>query len=279
MLTMEMQRVSAERVEMLPPPPVTVTSIEAVFTQPQQPIAGTDSLDDLKQWLTVTAIFSDSSTRVLDASEYTLSGTLAYPSATVTVDYQGVTDTFIVAVAYDAEVKYLEKSGTGPYINLGLTPTREVVTMNFQWLGSGYSFLFGCRVSSVSKKFNIGIGSDMKIYATLGDVQNVRLSDANDHNEHVVVLDSVNNTASIDGGADVYVGNFQSSTLAICVFAGNVNGTISQSPPMRLMALRLGARMDLIPVRCGTVGYMYDRVSGQLFGNDGTGDFIVGSDV
>lgn len=37
--------------------------------------------------------------------------------------------------------------------------------------------------------------------------------------------------------------------------------------------------LNLIPVRCGTVGYMYDRVSGTLFGNDGTGDFIVGADV
>ena len=37
--------------------------------------------------------------------------------------------------------------------------------------------------------------------------------------------------------------------------------------------------MNLIPVRCGTTGYMYDSVSGTLFGNAGTGDFIVGTDV
>lgn len=36
---------------------------------------------------------------------------------------------------------------------------------------------------------------------------------------------------------------------------------------------------DFIPVRVGTVGYMYDRVSRQLFGNRGTGDFILGPDV
>ena len=33
-----------------------------------------------------------------------------------------------------------------------------------------------------------------------------------------------------------------------------------------------------IPVRVGQVGYMYDRVSGQLFGNQGTGNFILGED-
>ena len=35
---------------------------------------------------------------------------------------------------------------------------------------------------------------------------------------------------------------------------------------------------DFIPVRVGNVGYMYDKVSGQLFGNAGTGQFILGPD-
>jgi hypothetical protein len=36
---------------------------------------------------------------------------------------------------------------------------------------------------------------------------------------------------------------------------------------------------DFIPVRVGNIGYMYDRVSGQLFGNEGTGAFVIGSDI
>lgn len=36
---------------------------------------------------------------------------------------------------------------------------------------------------------------------------------------------------------------------------------------------------DYIPVRKGTVGYLYDRVSGALFGNAGTGDFVLGPDI
>ena len=35
---------------------------------------------------------------------------------------------------------------------------------------------------------------------------------------------------------------------------------------------------DFIPVRVGNIGYMYDRVSGELFGNQGTGEFIIGPD-
>lgn len=37
--------------------------------------------------------------------------------------------------------------------------------------------------------------------------------------------------------------------------------------------------LDLIPVRKGNVGYMYDKVSGKLYGNAGTGKFIVGPDI
>lgn len=36
--------------------------------------------------------------------------------------------------------------------------------------------------------------------------------------------------------------------------------------------------LDLVPIRVGQVGYMYDKVSGQLFGNSGTGNFILGPD-
>ena len=37
--------------------------------------------------------------------------------------------------------------------------------------------------------------------------------------------------------------------------------------------------LDMIPVRVGSVGYMYDKVSGQIFGNSGTGSFILGPDA
>lgn len=36
---------------------------------------------------------------------------------------------------------------------------------------------------------------------------------------------------------------------------------------------------DLIPVRLGNTGYMYDRITNKRFGNAGTGDFVLGQDV
>lgn len=37
--------------------------------------------------------------------------------------------------------------------------------------------------------------------------------------------------------------------------------------------------LDLVPVRVGTVGYMYDKVSRKLFANAGAGGFILGNDI
>ncbi len=43
-------------------------------------------------------------------------------------------------------------------------------------------------------------------------------------------------------------------------------------------SLGVEALYCLQPVRIGDIGYLYDEVSGELFGNMGTGDFIIGPD-
>jgi len=37
--------------------------------------------------------------------------------------------------------------------------------------------------------------------------------------------------------------------------------------------------LDLIPVRVGQTGYMYDKVTHKLFGNNGSGTFVLGPDL
>ena len=37
--------------------------------------------------------------------------------------------------------------------------------------------------------------------------------------------------------------------------------------------------LDLIPVRVGSVGYMFNKLTNTLHGNNGTGSFIVGNDI
>lgn len=78
---------------------VTVTaapvldSISAVYTQ-SGTVYTNDDLDSLKDDLVVTATYTDSTTAVIAAADYTLSGTLAEGTQTITVTYGGKTTTF-----------------------------------------------------------------------------------------------------------------------------------------------------------------------------------------
>ena len=74
-------------------------SIAAVFTQGDTVIWDTDTLNDLKQYLVVTATYGDSSTAQI--FDYTLSGTLTAGTNTITVSYMEKTATFFVTVTHN----------------------------------------------------------------------------------------------------------------------------------------------------------------------------------
>ena len=69
------------------------------------------------------------------------------------------------------------------------------------------------------------------------------------------------------------------------IFVDKSGGTVTSSriASMRLYGFRMwnlsGTLIDLIPVRSGNIGYVYDRVSRSLFGNQGTGNFVLGQDI
>lgn len=80
-------------------PPAELASISAVYTQ-SGTVYTTDSLDDLKSDLVVTAIYTDSTTETV--TTYTLSGTLTEGTSVITVSYGGKTTTFNVTVTAPA---------------------------------------------------------------------------------------------------------------------------------------------------------------------------------
>lgn len=104
-------------------PPVSLVSIAAVFNQGSAVIYDTDSLDVLKQYLTVTASYDDGTTGEVTA--YELSGTLTAGTSTITVSYGGKTATFTVAVTkyWDIEWDYTQ----GTPIGKGFAHSSDVV--------------------------------------------------------------------------------------------------------------------------------------------------------
>ena len=76
-------------------PPAELSSITCVYTQ-SGIVYDTESLDDLKADLVVTARWSDNTTSTI--TSYTLSGTLTAGTSTITAAYGGKTTTFTVTV-------------------------------------------------------------------------------------------------------------------------------------------------------------------------------------
>jgi hypothetical protein len=84
-------------------------------------------------------------------------------------------------------------------------------------------------------------------------------------------------TLTVNGSTYTQSGAYYNKRL-ITLFKANFSGAF------KLYAFKIYDEnnvlvRDYIPVRVGDVGYMYDKVSGQLFGNAGTGEFVLGSDI
>lgn len=76
-------------------PPANLSSISAVYTQ-SGTVDVSDSLENLRSNLVVTAHYTDNTSAVV--TSYTLSGTLTLGTSTITVSYGGKTTTFNVTV-------------------------------------------------------------------------------------------------------------------------------------------------------------------------------------
>jgi len=118
-----------------PPPAKTLTGITAAYTAGATIYPATP-LDSLKGALVVKAKYSDSSETTLAEADYTLSGTLAEGTSTVTVSYTsgGVTKTTTFNVAVSATPAYgisLSKTGTHefPAATFGYTTAPAALTV------------------------------------------------------------------------------------------------------------------------------------------------------
>lgn len=272
---------AASGVSPAPPTPIpTLEKIEATFNAGGNTIYDNMNVDDLKQYLTVVAFYSDNTQQTLSSNDYTLSGSLVAPSSTITVSYEGETATLTVAVThvypYDALVEYLESDGT-QYINLGIAPSaNEVVKIKFRRVsGTAFAVYLGSRGGVGDRQCYIGQYNG-KFVASIGTTNSTALSNY-DTNEHTITMNTATGLVSIDGGAGVNCGSFVASSFDLCLFALNTNGTVGNYAKIQVMEVEIGTRMSLRPCRKNGVGYMYDAVSDSLLTNNGT--FAYGNDI
>ena len=180
---------------------------------------------------------------------------------------------------YDAQVEYLQSNGS-QWLDTGVYADNTTKTeIGFQLTSLTASRgIFGTYTSpksyyiytSASKTWQVGFGDYTNLTAATLDY-------------HEFVFDSFK--VYIDGVlANTYSSQTFTNTQTQAVFnMKRSNGTVYTGIPMKLYYLRIyknGSLVrNMIPVRVENVGYMYDKVSGNLFGNSGSGSFTYGNDV
>lgn len=105
--------------------PKELISISATFNQGSNIIYDIDPLMVLNQYLTVVANYSDGTTETIPSSDYTLSGNLLEGVSTITVYYEGFTDTFNVNVTHMAGYYTIVNNLTGCTTNNSATAIQE----------------------------------------------------------------------------------------------------------------------------------------------------------
>ena len=196
---------------------------------------------------------------------------------------------------YDAEVEYLgggSVDGGIAFVDTGYMPnsSTRIEATAAMLTGSAFSGRYGN-----GARLTFGSGNN-QLYSAQGG--HYFFGSFTTGRYYSFVNDIQNRTVSVDGATPTStsaVANWYSQSYPFYLFVSNVaptSGSIviaghsidpSSVGGMRIASCRIYDNnilvRDFIPVRKGTVGYLYDRVSGKLFGNAGTGDFVLGQDV
>lgn len=183
---------------------------------------------------------------------------------------------------YDAEIEYLE-SETGVWLDTGIVPDfsttveiKGILYTEGSYLaaantGSGYYVLMNRDVTYCRWILGSNIGS---LYPGLYNKEITILF--NEYQTHKAYINGVEKETFPSG-------NVVNTQTTLALFAANGLGTNHYTGKVRINYCKIQVDgvlvRDFIPVRVGQVGYMYDKISNQLFANTGEGNFILGQDI
>lgn len=186
---------------------------------------------------------------------------------------------------YETEIEYLQGTGT-QYIETGITASADLRTKiktSYQDVTMRNNSVMGCRTSSAYPNTRYWINYDGHYEIGYGGYKATSVVAV--ANQPIEIdfnyIEDGNHSFKFDTTTITYTGTPTTSNTIILF--GRKDGTNIVYGASRIYYVQfiLDGNLigDLIPVRVGTTGYMYDRVSKTLFGNAGTGDFTLGNDV
>lgn len=196
---------------------------------------------------------------------------------------------------YDAEVEYLESTGTqwidtGIVCSIGIGMKVDIAVLELN--NTTYPQFFGSYEPGSMTTFG-GWNNGLREYSAGTSFSQV---DVMVSSFPFVCETKVNylsdGVISITSGSQNKQGTFRydnnANGMKFMLFAGgDLNGVTSYDGKCRISGCVVtdveNVKADFTPVRFTneqgvSEGAMYDRVSGQLFGNQGTGDFVIGPD-
>jgi hypothetical protein len=216
---------------------------------------------------------------------------------TITATYSNVSDTATITVQVEPvipyqQVEYLQANGS-QYINTGyILKANDKVEVSVSMQGSGtYNGVFGARKNDYQHNAYALFGrfgsSNKFVYTRTGQEKSGNTISTN------VIYDvtTQGSTCTIMQGDTLVQTLTNTGTIEDCanpcgLFVLNTHtGTGFNKDTygyMKIYSFKITNSsnevvMDLVPVRNGTTGYMYDKVSGNLMTNNGT--FLYGNDI
>ena len=200
---------------------------------------------------------------------------------------------------YDAEIEYLQSSGT-QYIDTGIIQRGRNMefVLDVQWTGNDVqqfeSFFAYMAPNAITPRCGIHKYVSTWMFGTNVTRSTSVVLNGNRHRIQLIGIPAENKDILYIDGAMVDEVSTTAEHLAdnlITFFLGarNRGGSVDNPASARFYGLNFKKFADaghttitqewnLIPVRIGQVGYMYDTVSGDLLGNCGSGSFILGND-
>lgn len=191
------------------------------------------------------------------------------------------------ALPYDAEIEYLQSNSLA-YIDTGIAGNNNNLVITAKWMistwnGGGciYSNFYTTSVNMTRLYFSSTTGNILGGINTKGGSE-VTVTGINTNTVYTTIagrgyltVNGIKTTRS--------AGNKTANSRNIVLFNRSTDMLNDKDLGAKLYFFKIevnGSTLrDMIPVRVGSVGYMYDKVSGQLFGNAGTGSFVLGNDV
>ncbi len=187
------------------------------------------------------------------------------------------------ALPYDAEIEYLGSTGA-QFIDTGIIPTSST-GIGIEITNGSNTDNYFCGLRNDSGNTRWCIGTSLRLYAAYGSVIDTSTSDKPNGTFpcYLNYLNSKKFTSSVSQKEYDLPSLLFTPLYNIRLFgsAGISAGYAWWSGKIHWAKISDGESiiMDLIPVRVGSVGYMYDKISGRLLGNDGTGNFVLGNDI